>query len=653
MALSIISISFAVLQWSTGVAAQHVIYNDTFFNDHSPPVYPSPLMTGTGPWEASYGKALVLVNLTSGIQGDTGCSGTIPAIPRLGFPGLCLSDAGNGVRNSDFVSSWPSGLHVGASWNKDLAGMRGSGMAGEFKAKGVNVLLGPVAGPLGRVVRGGRNWEGFAVDPYLSGVLTAETVTAVQKVGVMASTKAVSSNIDDQTMHELYLWPFQDAVRAGTTNIMCSYQRVNNSYGCANSKTQNGLLKGELGFQGFVVSDWTAQHAGVATALAGMDMVMPFEGHVLVKNVNQALPLKAPKMLTIYGYSAKNPDQNGYAPFPGAQGISLWSFGLGSVGDSINAFTAMIGGSANPADIAPNGTIVSGGGSGATSQSLIISPFDSLVQKAYEDNTRLFWDFSEFPMAPNPETDACLWIDHPNVTALIFGHLPGQDSGKALVDILYGKVNPSGKLPYTVLKNESDYGHLLDPDVPKGSYLNVPQSNFTEGVYVDYRHFDKLNIEPRYEFGFGLSYTTYKYSNLKIEKLSGAKITAYSTGPVMEGGQTDLWDTLVKVTADVTNAGQMDGAEAAQLYVGIPGAPLKQLRGFKKPFIKAGKTTRVHFELTSRDLSVWDTVIQKWLLQSGDYVIFVGASSRILPLEGQLKIEVARLVERSKMCILG
>ncbi|PNP84167.1 hypothetical protein FNYG_02855 [Fusarium nygamai] len=726
------------------------------------------------------------VNLTSGLQGSTGCGGTITAIPRLGFPGLCLSDAGNGVRNTDGVSAWPPGIHAGASWNKELTRMRGSGMAGEFKAKGVNVLLGPVCGPIGRVVRGGRIWEGFAVDPYLSGVLTAETVTAVQKVGVMTSTKvtwehfigneqetnrmpnetvqAVSSNIDDQTMHELYLWPFQDAVRAGTTNVMCSYQRLNNSYGCANSKTQNGLLKGELGFQGFIVSDWGAQHAGVATALAGLDMVMPFgspfwsdnltvavrngsvpeqrvtdmatrilaswyqlgqdkdfkspgfgmpadlskphrlvdarnasfkstlyqgavEGHVLVKNVDQALPLKAPKMLTLYGYSAKNPDQMGYAPFPGTQGISLWSFGLTSVDDPINNFLAMIGGTPNPAAIAPNGTIVTGGGSGATTPSLVISPFDALVQKAYEDNTQLFWDFNKFPSAPNPETDACLvfgnawssegsdrpslrddytdgliktvaancsntivvfhnpatrlvdqWIDHPNVTALIFGHLPGQDSGKALVDILYGKVNPSGKLPYTVAKNESDYGHLLDPAMPKGAYTTFPQSNFTEGVYVDYRHFDKLNIEPRYEFGFGLSYTTYNYSNLQIEKLSGADTTAYPTGPVMEGGQTDLWDILVKVTADVTNAGEMDGAEAAQLYVGIPGGPVRQLRGFEKPFIKSGETTAVSFELTRRDLSVWDTVEQKWLLQNGDYAIYVGASSRILPLEGKLTI---------------
>ncbi|RKL04460.1 hypothetical protein BFJ63_vAg14807 [Fusarium oxysporum f. sp. narcissi] len=114
--------------------------------------------------------------------------------------------------------------------------------------------------------------------------------------------------------------------------------------------------------------------------------------------------------------------------------------------------------------------------------------------------------------------------------------------------------------------------------------------------------------------------------------------TAYPTGPVMEGGQVDLWDTLVKVTADITNAGQMDGAEAAQFYVSIPVAPLRQLRGITKPFIKAGEITAVDFELTRRDLSVWDTVEQKWLLSSGDYAIFVGASSRILPLEGKLTI---------------
>jgi beta-glucosidase len=157
---------------------------------------------------------------------------------------MCLSDAGNGLRATDFVNSYPSGIHVGASWNRNLTYQRGSKMGGEFKTKGVNVLLGPVVGPIGRVVKSGRNWEGVSTDPYLSGILVGETVKGVQDAGVITSTKhfigneqetnrnpvgstsAVSSNIDDRTIHELYLWPFQDAVKAGTGNIMCSYQRI-------------------------------------------------------------------------------------------------------------------------------------------------------------------------------------------------------------------------------------------------------------------------------------------------------------------------------------------------------------------------------------------------------------------------------------------
>jgi len=130
------------------------------------------------------------------------------------------------------------------------------------------MALGPVVGPIGRVARGGRNWEGFTNDAYLSGQLVYETVIGLQK-NTIACTKhfigneqelnrnpsrtggnaSVSTNIDDQTMHELYMWPFQDAVRAGTGAIMCSYNRLNNSYGCQNSKALNGLLKTELGFE--------------------------------------------------------------------------------------------------------------------------------------------------------------------------------------------------------------------------------------------------------------------------------------------------------------------------------------------------------------------------------------------------------------------
>ncbi|CAK7199668.1 hypothetical protein SEUCBS139899_002351 [Sporothrix eucalyptigena] len=773
-----------------------IITNDTSFYGESPPVYPSPNMTGVGVWADAYNKAVALVqnmtleervSLTAGVSASNGCSGNIPAIPRLNFTGMCLSDAGNGLRNTDFVSAWPCGIHVGASWNRYLTNQRGVGMGGEFKKKGVNVILGPVVGPIGRTVRSGRYWEGISVDPYLAGALVYETVLGTQLTGVITSTKhfigneqetnrqpqgnveSVSSNIDDRTMHELYLWPFQDAVFAGSGNIMCSYNRVNNSYGCANSKTLNGLLKTELGFQGFVVSDWTAQHAGVATALAGLDVAMPnsqvwgdklvqavnngsvpasrvtdmavrivaswyqmgqdaafpfpgigmptdltqphpivdgrdpnatltllngaIEGHVLVKNTNNTLPLKTPRFLSIFGYSARAAAQNDYT-----SNISPWTYGTEAANssDTLNGFLGNQ--DRNPLGIAPNGTLFSGGGSGASSQTLVSAPFDAIQQQAWKDGTQLFWDFTSQDPSVNAASDACLvfgnawasesfdrpaiqddytdqfisnvaarcnntivvlhnagvrlvdpWIDHPNVTAVMYAHLPGQYSGQALVSLLYGAANPSGKLPYTVAKNASDYGTVLDPAQPSGIWAEFPQANFTEGVFIDYRHFDANNITPRFEFGYGLSYTTYAYSNLQIAKSPPVSVNyfaKYPTGAVRQGGQADLWDQLVTVTANVQNTGGIQGAEVSQLYISLPGAgpsgnlsiPIRQLRGFEKTQLAVDETQTVSFTLTRRDLSYWDVTAQKWLLPEGNYTVSVGASSRNLPLVGTFSI---------------
>lgn len=520
----------------------------------------------------------------------------------------------------------------------------------------------------------------------------------------------------------------------------------------------NHLLKTELGFQGFVVSDWNAQHAGVATALAGLDMVMPLgsdfwganlslavtngsvsstrlddmatrivaawyqmgqdsddfaspghgipadmsqphervvgwnssyrgilyqgglEGHVLVKNVNNALPLKSPQLLSVFGYSAKTPDSFGTsntASIGGAYSLAaddIWgSYVSGSV--------------AGGSGIAKNGTIVSGGGSGANMPAYISSPFDALTARAQQDLTELYWDFENVNPAVDSTSDACIvdvnayaseswdrpsvrddytdniilnvaanckntivvfqnaaarlvdqFIDHPNVTALIFAHVPGQDSGKALVALLYGDENFSGKLPYSIPKNESDYAGLDAPALPEGEYALFPQSDFSEGIYIDYRAFDKRNITPRYEFGFGLSYTTFSFADLTVAANGNVSTASYPVGAIAEGGQTDLWDEVAVVGATVTNTGSLQGAEVAQLYVGVPNGPVRQLRGFEKPVLAAGASATVSFPLTRRDLSTWDAVAQKWLLQSGEYKLYVGSSSRDLPLAGTLTI---------------
>lgn len=236
-------------------------------------------------------------------------------------------------------------------------------------------------------------------------------------------------------------------------------------------------------------------------------------------------------------------------------------------------------------------------------------------------------------------------IDHPNVTAVLFAGLPGQESGNSLVDVLYGAVNPAGHLLHTIAKNESDYGNVLNSSV---SFDPFPQSDFTEGVYIDYKHFDRYNITPRFEFGYGLSYTNFTYSSLSISAAFNVSNTTVSraTYPdpsisIIQGGHPELWDVLFTVSASISNVGPVAGAEVAQLYLGIPGSPLRQLRGFDKLYIQPNASATAVFELTRRDLSVWDVVAQQWKLQSGEgveYKLWIGASSRDLRLSGVLVV---------------
>jgi beta-glucosidase len=234
------------------------------------------------------------------------------------------------------------------------------------------------------------------------------------------------------------------------------------------------------------------------------------------------------------------------------------------------------------------------------------------------------------------------WIDHPNVTALLFGHLPGQDSGAALVDILFGRPSPSGKLPYTVARNESDYGATLMPVLESNSsiYRYYPQDDFSEGVFIDYRAFDHMNITPRYEFGFGMTYTTFGYTNLQIQRTTQERLPIFPSGNIIPGGREDLWDIVATVSVDVTNTGDFTTAEIAQLYVRIPddAQPIRQLRGFDKRTICVGETVKMEFELRRRDLSVWNVEVAEWQLLDKPYELFVGASSRDLRIRGDLAV---------------
>jgi beta-glucosidase len=185
-------------------------------------------------------------------------------------------------------------------------------------------------------------------------------------------------------------------------------------------------------------------------------------------------------------------------------------------------------------------------------------------------------------------------------------------------------------------KNQSDYGSLLWPSQPEGEFELFPQSNFTEGIYIDYKYFDKNSITPQYPFGYGLSYTTFNYSGLSVSKSKGSYSPYPANATIIPGGNPHLFDNLATVSVTVQNTGSVSGQEVAQLYLGIPNGPVHQLRGFEKVSVDPGQSETVQFSLTRRDLSVWDTNAQQWLLQKGTYNVYVGGSSGNLPLTSKL-----------------
>jgi beta-glucosidase len=732
-----------------------------------------------------------IAGITLGNSTTHGCSGFSGSVGRLGFPGICLQDAENGVRTGNLVNGYASQLSIGASWNRSLAYERALYLGKEFKGKSINVLLGPVVGPLGRVAKGGRNWEGFSNDPYLAGRLAAPTVSGLQR-SVIACVKhaianeqetnrqpflvgfvpglgqAVSSNVDDQTLHELYLWPLYDALRAGAGSVMCSYNRLNNSYACQNSKLMNGLLKQELGFQGFVVSDWWATQTGIAANKAGLDLVMPrpyhlsvsslvmainngslnasrledqatrilaawyrfapfqtpgidnfastdvrnpdadsvlqqsaIEGHVLVKNINKILPLNGDlETLSLFGHDAAGGINTS------AGGQFLWEYGMANSQTYISgkgfgpiqyarAFAESYLNAFSGPEIALNGTLLSGGGSGAITPTSSTSPFDAIAQQCDRSGTTLHYNFaSQNPIVQAPN-DPCIvsinaqssetwdrsglsddysdrlvinvasqcshtivvihnagvrlvdaWIDHPNVTAVIFAHAPGQESGNALVDILYGRQSPSGRLPYTVAKDETDYGPLLSPTLPTsegGQSKLYPQSDFSEGLFIDYRYFSKQGIAPRFPFGFGLTYSNFTYSAFTISKNSGVSTAVLppdaGNASIPQGGLASLFDIVATASINVTNVGNVAAAEVAQLYVGVAGSSVSQvLRGFDKHLLQPGHTAAFVFPLTRRDLSVWDVGIQQWRLRSGPHHLMAGRNVQDIEAELELNL---------------
>ena len=231
------------------------------------------------------------------------------------------------------------------------------------------------------------------------------------------------------------------------------------------------------------------------------------------------------------------------------------------------------------------------------------------------------------------------WVDHPNITAIIWAGVPGQENGNALTDVLYGKVNPSGRLPYTVAKKLSDYPALA---VDGGHNDKIP-INYSEKLLVDYRHFDAKNITPRFEFGLGLSYTTFAYSALKVTKSiqppvgTPAKNWVAGLTASGDGVSTQAWlhSKLATVSFTLKNTGSVAGTEIPQLYLSYPasaGEPPRVLRGFENVVLKAGESKTVSLTITPLMVSIWDSAGQGWKRPAGSFGFNIGSSSRNIKL---------------------
>ncbi|KAI1299578.1 glycoside hydrolase family 3 protein [Xylaria venustula] len=708
----------------------------------------APSAANTTAWDAAYTKANAAlaklssadkINIVTGVGWNKGpCVGNTPAISSIGYRELCLQDGPLGVRYGKKVNAFTPGIQAASTWDRTLIRERGQFMGEETKGCGINVLLGPVSGPLGKNAQGGRNWEGFGADPYLQGIAMAETISGLQGAGVQATAKhyilneqelnreTMSGTVDDRTMHELYLWPFADAVHANVASVMCSYNKINGTWACENDGTINKLLKQELGFKGYVMTDWNAQHTTYQSANAGLDLTMPGsdynggtilwgsklsaavsagqvqqsrvddmvrrilaswyllgqdsnypaininadvqgthktnirsiarDGIVLLKNDGNILPLKKPTKLGLVG-SAAAIGQHGQNACSD-QGCDTGALGMGW-GSGTASYPYFVA----PADAiktraATDGTTVTISSTDSTSSvSSAVSGADAALVFITSDSGEGYitvegnagdrnnldpWhsgnDLVKAVAAINTNVIVVVHsvgpiiletiLAQPNVKAIVWAGLPSQENGNALVDILYGDTAPSGKLPYTIAKSSTDYG----------TTISSSNDNFAEGLYIDYRHFDKNNIAPRYEFGFGLSYTNFTYSDIAI---SGKPTSGAATGTIVPGGRADLWDTVATVTATITNSGSVAGAEVAQLYVGYPASantPPKQLRGFEKTSLNAGAKATVSFALLRRDLSVWDAGKQNWVVPAGDFTFYVGSSSRDIRQTGTLTV---------------
>ncbi len=500
-----------------------------------------------------------------------------------------------------------------------------------------------------------------------------------------------SSECDERTMREIYFPAFEMAVKeAQPWTVMCSYNRVNGTYASENAWLLTDVLRKEWGFEGYVMSDWGAVSNRVEGVRAGLDLEMPASGGindrkiveavrageldeslvdlccerilnivfrylenakpdtpwdkeaqhaqaaevaaecmVLLKNENGLLPLKKEEKTAFIGEFATKPRFQGggsshincfktTSAMDAAKELNV-TYARGYDVAADDASEEMIAEAVEAAKKAKTAVVFAG-----LPDSYESEGYDRTHMRMPESQNRLIEAVAE----ANPNTVVVLhngspvempWIG--KVKAVLETYLGGQAVGLATVRVLFGDVNPSGHLPETFpIQLEDNPSFLFYGGEPAGT-------EYREGIFVGYRYYDKKKMKVLFPFGYGLSYTTFAYSDLKL-----------SSDSIRDT------DTLtVKVT--VKNTGSRTGKTVVQLYVGDAEGyqnairPVRELKAFEKVELSPGESREVSFTLCKRAFAYWNKTIHDWYVETGDFTIEVGDSSMNLPLKACLRVE--------------
>jgi len=617
-------------------------------------------------------------------------------IKRLGIKSFAMHDGPHGVRVDEQGKTqstyFPSAICRAATWNPELSEKFGIAIAQEVRDVGAQMLLAPGIN-IQRTPMCGRTFEYQTEDPYLNKKLAVSVVKGIQSQRIAACVKhficnnqetnrfTVSSEVSERTLQEIYFPAFKATVQeADAWSIMSSYNKINGIYGSEHHHLLREVLMDEWGFRGFVVSDWSATDRTTSTEScvnAGLTLEMPilnmyfpskmkrafdegkFTEEILNDNVKRLLRIMFLTGLfdeesTLPQGSRNTREHQILAREIAEEGIVL----LKNEGELLPLNMDKL---KKIAAIGPNSNIETflGGGSSTNFPPYEITPLEGLKQKckgkieiidspAMADVTIFFAglrhikgmdaegdDRNAFDLPPeqvdlikktikeNSNTIVVMiagspvsmieWINE--VPAVLQAWYGGMETGNAISAILFGELSPSGKLPLTFPKYLSD----SPAHVSERTYPGDEKVFYDEGIFVGYRHFDKKNIQPLFPFGHGLSYTNFTCENLILSK---EKLTE---------------DEILTISVDIMNSGEYPGSEVVQLYIqdveSSVERPLKELKGFKKVYLKPGERVTTTFEIDKSDLSFYSESLGKWIVEKGNFNILIGGSSRDIRLQ--------------------